>query len=265
MATYFAASLSGAVIPSHKFQSYKKPYCSLPCSPFIAKSNRFPSSNFSTAIISSRRSSREIKTSTLQLAGSGLWGSKLVVKTSDQTALGSSTGRSCCRGGPAAAIAQVNEGIVSLAIAVGLPLVLGAANAVVSINPNASFYRDLKKPSLNPPNWLIWLAWGIFYPVMGVASWLVWSEGGFKKQAYPLAAYGVQLVLNLLWGAIFFKANKVRLALIDISALLVAAGVTAVLFKPVNPLAVYLLTPYLAWVAFAAFLNYNYLALNSSA
>lgn len=148
-------------------------------------------------------------------------------------------------------------------IAVAVPLVLGAGNALVN-NPNTPFYQNLKKPSYNPPNWLFGLAWGILYPVMGLASWLVWMEGGFRTQAYPLAAYGVQLALNLLWPAIFFSAHKIGLALIDISALLVAVGVTAVLFKPVNPLAAYLLIPYLAWVAFATFLNYQYLALNGS-
>lgn len=159
--------------------------------------------------------------------------------------------------------AQSNERVISLVIAIAIPFVAGVANALLN-SPNTSWYKNLRKPSFNPPDWLFGIAWGILYPVMGLASWLVWTEGGFRKQAYPLTAYAVQLVLNLLWPALFFKAHKIKLALIDISLLLVAVATTFVLFKPVNPLAANLLIPYLAWVAFATFLNYKYVQLNGS-
>jgi translocator protein len=38
-----------------------------------------------------------------------------------------------------------------------------------------------------------------------------------------------------------------------------------VLFRPISPMAAWLLAPYLAWVSFAAFLNWTMLRLNPRA
>lgn len=255
----FAASLSSDVLPCHRSQSPTQSYC--------------PNSS-SRALLSFR--SRAIHKATSlpisprnlspRLSLNGFWNG-LYRKKDFTLPTGHSPQRQIqpknlsAAGGIARA--HSNERVISLVVAVALPFVAGVANALLN-NPNSAWYKNLKKPSFNPPDWLFGVAWGILYPVMGLASWLVWSEGGFKKQLYPLAAYTVQLIINLLWPVIFFRAQKIRLALIDISALVVAVGITIVLFKPVNPLAAYLLIPYFAWVAFATFLNYKYLVLNGS-
>jgi len=37
------------------------------------------------------------------------------------------------------------------------------------------------------------------YVFIGLASFVVWSQGGFQEQTGPLALYAVNLVLNLAW------------------------------------------------------------------
>jgi tryptophan-rich sensory protein len=154
-----------------------------------------------------------------------------------------------------------NDGITSLIVAVGTPLVLGIIDAVIN-NPSTQWYKDLKKPRWQPPSFLFGGAWSILYPLMGLASWLVWAEGGWAKQSYPLTLYGIQLALNLLWPALFFGIRNLGLALVDIVALAAAIIATLLAFKPVNEIAANLLKPYLAWVLFATALNYKLWELN---
>eukprot|EP00249_Psilotum_nudum_P028859 c38829_g1_i1 orf=419-988(-) len=152
--------------------------------------------------------------------------------------------------------------IPSLLIAIAIPLGAGFLDSIV-FSPNTDYYKDLKKPSWNPPNAAFAIVWTILYIVIGVSSWLVWRKGGFDKQAYPLTVYAVQLVFNLLWTAIFFGFHKLFGALVDISLLLVAIIACILAFKPVSTVAANLLIPYLAWVAFATALNAKIYMLNS--
>eukprot|EP00899_Mesostigma_viride_P014972 jgi/Mesvir1/23476/Mv22325-RA.1 len=99
--------------------------------------------------------------------------------------------------------------------------------------------------------------WTVLYTAMGVASWLVWQDGGFAKQAAPLTAYGLSLLFNFLWTPLFFGLHNTGVALADISALATSIVACIVLFRPVNVTASNLMIPYLAWVGFATMLNYN--------
>jgi len=151
-------------------------------------------------------------------------------------------------------------GVPSLLVAVSIPLVLGMIDGIV--NSPGPWYATLKKPWWNPPGFLFGLAWSVLYPVMGLASWLVWADGGFQKQGYPLALYAVQLMLNLAWPSLFFGSHAITLALIDILLLVVLIAMTISAFQPVNHVAANLMKPYLAWVIFAAALNLSILLKN---
>jgi benzodiazapine receptor len=62
---------------------------------------------------------------------------------------------------------------------------------------------------------------------MGYAAYLVGTQGGWERQAVPLALYGTQLALNLAWSPLFFGAKKLDTALLDIALLDVAVAATA--------------------------------------
>lgn len=72
----------------------------------------------------------------------------------------------------------------------------------------------------------------------------------------------MQLALNCAWQPLFFNAHRMDWALADILALNAALAATAWAFHRVEPLAGLLLLPYMAWVAFATYLNYAFLQLN---
>jgi tryptophan-rich sensory protein len=132
-------------------------------------------------------------------------------------------------------------------------------------NPRTTdWYRNLRKPSWNPPDAVFGGVWSILYAVIGYSAWLVWRQGGIAAQSGPLSVWALQMVLNLLWPIIFFGWKKPFLALIDIVALFITILQTRKAFQPVDPFAADLLIPYLVWVGFAALLNWSIFRNNRS-
>ncbi|KAK9811304.1 hypothetical protein WJX72_001454 [[Myrmecia] bisecta] len=142
----------------------------------------------------------------------------------------------------------------SVLVAVGAPLAAGVGVGVSISKDVRGWYKTLKKPSWNPPDWIFGPVWTALYSMMGVASWMVWKNGG---GLVPLGLYGLQLVMNLAWSPLFFKAHELGYALLDITALLGVLSATIVKFHEVSPEAAYLLLPYLGWTSFAAALTYD--------
>ena len=73
-------------------------------------------------------------------------------------------------------------------------------------------YKTLRKPKWTPPSWVFGPMWTALYAMMGYASYLVWQNGA---PHLPLTLYGIQLVMNLAWSPIFFKAKEIGYALLD--------------------------------------------------
>lgn len=125
------------------------------------------------------------------------------------------------------------------------------------------WYALLKKPSWNPPAWVFGPVWTALYAMMAVAAWLVWRRGGFAAQRRPLALFLVQLVLNAAWTPLFFGLKQPGWAFTEIVLLWWAITATLIAFRRVSQAAAWLLAPYLAWVSFAAALNFTLWRLNS--
>lgn len=124
------------------------------------------------------------------------------------------------------------------------------------------FYESLARPEWAPSPSVFRPVWTVLYTLMGIAAWLVWRERGWAGARGALALFVVQLVFNVLWSWLFFAWHRGGLAFADIIVLLALIVATLVAFWRVKPLAGMLLLPYLAWVAFAAALNYSVWQLN---
>ncbi len=125
------------------------------------------------------------------------------------------------------------------------------------------WYASLVKPQWNPPGWYFAPVWSALYVMMAVAAWRVWQRGGWRAQRRPLGFFLVQLVLNALWTPLFFGGHEMGLALAEMILLWLAIVGTVRAFWSVNRMAAWLLVPYLAWVSFAAFLNFTLWRLNA--
>ncbi len=150
---------------------------------------------------------------------------------------------------------QVSD-IVSLAVAVIIPLVIGGLGGAATAPAIPAWYQGLNKPAWNPPNWVFGPVWTLLYILMGVAAWLVWRQGWDNPQVQgALVIFGVQLLLNLFWSLVFFGLRSPNWAVLEIVVLWGFILVTIVQFYRLEPVAGLLLIPYQLWVTFAAALN----------
>ena len=136
------------------------------------------------------------------------------------------------------------------------------AAATGAVFPAGDWYERLAKPSWRPPNWLFAPVWTVIYLTIAVSGWLVWRKYGFAGAALPLAIYLLQLVLNAAWTPIFFGLRRPDLAFFEILMLWLSIVATIATFRSLNAAAAWLLLPYLAWVTFAATLNFTVWRLN---
>jgi translocator protein len=143
---------------------------------------------------------------------------------------------------------------------VGFVILCFSAAALGALSPPGDWYRELAKPSWNPPAWVFGPVWTLLYLGMAVAGWRVWRRG---QARLALFAFGVQLVLNAAWSPIFFGAHALDWALAEILCLLAAILWTTVLFFRRDCWAGMLFVPYAMWVGFASFLNATLWRLNA--
>lgn len=126
-----------------------------------------------------------------------------------------------------------------------------------------AWYDGLSKPFWNPPPWLFGPVWTALYVAMGVAAWRVWAKaGGFAQAKTALGVYLFHLMLNGAWTLLFFGAHEMGWAFAEILVLWLAIAATIWLFLHHSTLAAVLLVPYLAWVTFAAALNFTIWQIN---
>jgi translocator protein len=98
--------------------------------------------------------------------------------------------------------------------------------------------------------------------MIAVSGWLVWITPTPVSKRAAMYAFGVQLVLNAAWSAVFFGLHQPGWALFEICLLWLAILATILFFRHHAKTASALLLPYLAWVSFAAVLNYGFWSLN---
>ena len=151
--------------------------------------------------------------------------------------------------------------IVSLAVCFSAAALGGFATTP---SVNGDWFVNLKKPSWNPPNWIFGPVWSALYLMMAIAAWLVWKKSGFSKSKRALVWFGLHLVLNIMWSVLFFAWQQPSWAAFEILILWISIAVSIALFYRHSKLAAGLLTPYLAWVTFAAFLNIAIWLMNHS-
>lgn len=140
--------------------------------------------------------------------------------------------------------------LVAAGTALAVGLVGGLATSV------DAWYHALRKPPLQPPNWLFGPAWTV---ILGLAAWsamIAWEAAPDPAARMRVAVlFALNALLHLLWSPLFFRLRRPDWALIEVVFLWTSLVALVVGLWPISPMAALLIVPYLLWVSFAAWLN----------
>ena len=139
---------------------------------------------------------------------------------------------------------------------VALPLLAGAIGGIASAGAPA-FYAQLVKPEWAPPPWLFGPVWTVLYFMMGIAALLVRRSAPWPQTRAPLSFFAIHLVVNAAWSWLFFHWHLGAASFGEIIILWLMIVITMTWFARFRRAAALLLVPYLAWVTFAAALNWT--------
>ncbi len=153
--------------------------------------------------------------------------------------------------------------LVKAIVCILLCLSAGGIGSTFTAPAIPGWYATLVKPSFSPPNWLFAPVWTLLYVLMGLSAALVWQKGLQNPQARTaLVVFLIQLILNMVWSALFFGLRSPLLGLVDILFLWAMILVTIAQFSKVSAPAAALLIPYIVWVTLASGLNLGIFLLN---
>lgn len=119
------------------------------------------------------------------------------------------------------------------------------------------WFTALDLPDITPPGWVFALVWPLLYALIGLSLAMIINARHARGRGFALILFFVQLAANFAWSPIFFGAHQVTLGLYLIIFILMVSIASTFAFARIRTAAAWLLVPYLAWLCFAAILNYQ--------
>jgi len=139
----------------------------------------------------------------------------------------------------------------------------GFIGALITAPAIPTWYEELIQPSFRPPNWVFAPVWTTLYLLMGISMFLVWRKAETSiLRRNAVAAFVLQLALNMSWSIAFFGFRSPLGGMIVIVLLLAAIIAMTGIFYRISRPAAYLQIPYVLWVSFASILNLSIFILN---
>ena len=126
------------------------------------------------------------------------------------------------------------------------------------------WYRTLTLPEFTPPGSVIGTVWTVLYILTAISALIVWNRPlpPLARRALAIALIA-NAVLNVSWSLIFFASHQMLLGFLEAGLLAISVAVLITMIHPFSKIAAWLLTPYLAWVCFATYLNFSIWQLNA--
>jgi translocator protein len=129
-----------------------------------------------------------------------------------------------------------------------------AGIGALATDPASGWYRDLRKPSWQPPGAVYGLVWTPLYGMIAYAAGRAIDRAGDDRRAV-VRELAVNLALNTAWPCLFFGVRSPRAALAAITLLDVSNVRLVRRAWRADRRAGLLLVPYVGWTAFATALN----------
>ena len=151
-------------------------------------------------------------------------------------------------------------------LTIPLLMVLGWLSSLISgAGDGNAWFAALRRPAAQPPGYVFGIVWPILYFCQGLALAMVLNARRAAMRWPATGLFTLQFFANLVWLPLFFGMHQVTTAFYWILLILALAIGATMLFGRVRPLAAWLMVPYLAWLCFAAILNFQIDRLNPDA
>jgi benzodiazapine receptor len=145
----------------------------------------------------------------------------------------------------------------TLRIILSFVIVFGTvALSLFFFTPQALYwYNAISKPDFTPPLWVFAPIWILLYAFMALAFARIWGHEGGAASRRWFFIFIIQLLLNILWSALFFTFHSLLLGVVDIIVLWFFVVILTASTWEIDRISFWLLIPYLAWMTFAMILT----------
>ncbi len=126
-------------------------------------------------------------------------------------------------------------------------------------NTSSNWYES---PSITPPNFVFPIVWNILFFLIALSFYFAFvnlkkkSKNSKKQKKVLILIFGINLILNFLWGVLFFGLKNPTLAFVDLILLWISIGAIFIKTWKIKKLSSWLILPYWLWVSFAGILNW---------
>jgi tryptophan-rich sensory protein len=147
----------------------------------------------------------------------------------------------------------------TVAAAAGIALVLiYMIGSSLWVNTGDNWYRDLAKPSWQPPSFIFGLIWPYNFVVIGIASVLIAERASKVTTTIYLAFFALSVAAALIWAFQFYRPHNYLASAIALTAAALLTLPMTYIVATVSIPMVIAFAPYQIWVAIAASLSWGY-------
>jgi len=148
-----------------------------------------------------------------------------------------------------------NKNYLSLLIWIIALMFIGWTLGSVTKAEVSTWYSTLNRSPLTPPNYMFGIAWTILYVLIAISGWMIWQKQ-FQNLKNIKSLYIAQLLLNWSWTPLFFLYHLTDISLVVLLTMNIL--VAAIIYQSYAKMKLVslLMAPYMAWILFAAYLNF---------
>jgi tryptophan-rich sensory protein len=130
------------------------------------------------------------------------------------------------------------------------------------VNSGDGFYRSLKRPFWQPPDFLFGIAWPYNFLVLIIAGIIIANNAGNLFRISYTIAFAFSVITALVWAHSFYIQHNLTLAAISLAVTaLLTVPMVAIAFQTDWKIGLALL-PYQLWLITATSLSIGYKVLN---
>ena len=127
----------------------------------------------------------------------------------------------------------------------------------------SGWYASLAHPILTPPNWMFSVVWTILYFLLAIAFYsVIVRRNKHETRLVAIELFITHIIFNAAWSYVFFGRHLVELGAVIIVALILIAFMMHQVFGKVDRQTGKFITPYIAWLFVALYLNLGIYFLN---